>query len=198
MQHVRIPCRHRWNPMPTRWCANLLLLLFQCMKSNSQKIPPRILYPACPGQELHKCLDWQCLATTVWSIVKHARMSLARLFLCMFIVFLCMDGCNYLVQAAAVLWDYLPSLCMSGEAIASKHYPSLALRMPACLHLDNLIQLAVFHQFAALGSLDRARIPHFFRAPRPNLRDAQANKGKTLFLRRVSSLIFVHVERGLA
>ena len=91
-----------------------------------------------------------------------------------------------------------------GEAIASKLYPSLALRMPACLHLDNLIQLAVFHQFAALGSLTGPNrklsklFPHFFRAPHPNLRDVQANKGKTLFPRRVSSLIFVHVERGKA
>ena len=43
------------------------------------------------------------------------------------------------------------------EAIASEHDPSPALRMQACLHghLDNLIQLAVFHQFAALGPLDR-------------------------------------------
>ena len=96
------------------------------------------------------------------------------------------------------------------KVIASEHYPSLALRIPPCLHghltdLNSLIELAVFHQFAALlGSLDRTvanrklttRILHFFRAPHPNLRDAQANKGKTLFLRRVSSLIFVRIEKG--
>ena len=192
MQHVRIPCRHRRNPMPTRWCANLLLLLFQSMKSNSQKIPPRILYPTCPGQELHKCLDWQCLATTVWSIVKHARMSLARLFLCMFIVFLYMDGCNYLVQAAAVLWDYLPSLCMSGEAIASKHYPSLALRMPACFNLQFSTNSRRLEVWTGLGF----RISLGLRAQIFGM--CRKNKGKTLFLRRVSSLIFVHVERGLA
>ena len=115
MQHVRIPCRHRWNPMPTHCCTNLLLFLFQSMKSNSKKILRRILHSACPGQELHKCLDRQCLATTFWNIVKHARMSSAWLFLCMFIVFLYMDGCNYLVQAAAVLWDFLPLLCISSE-----------------------------------------------------------------------------------
>ena len=35
--------------MPTYWCTNLLLLLFQHMKSNSKfkKIPPIILYSAC-------------------------------------------------------------------------------------------------------------------------------------------------------
>ena len=36
-----------------------------------------------------------------------------------------------------------------------------------------------------------------FRAPHPNLRDVQANKGKTVFLRGVSSLIFVRVETKL-
>jgi len=36
-------------------------------------------------------------------------------FISMFIVFLYMDGCNYLVQVPEVLWKFLPSLFMSSE-----------------------------------------------------------------------------------
>ena len=195
--------------MPTYWCTNLLLLLFQFMKRNSKskKKLPRILYSACPGQELHKCLAWQCLATTVWNIVKHGKTSSARSF--WLFLFLFLYGRLQPVSPSLSGTSGLLAFAFDEfrEAIASKHYPSLALRIPPCLQgnlLDNLIQLAVFHQFAELGSLDRTaahrkltkRILHFFRAPNPNLRDVQANKGKTFFLRRVSSLIFARVERA--
>ena len=102
-----------WNT-PTYRCTGLLLLLFQPMKRNSKskKSLTRILHSA------HKCLAWQCLATTFWNIEKHARMSSSGLFLscfCMFIVFLYVDGCNYLVQVPVVLRKFLPSLFMSSE-----------------------------------------------------------------------------------
>ena len=206
MQHVRIPCRHRWNPMPTHWCTNLLLFLFQSMKGNSKTIPPRILYSACPGQELHKCLDRQCLATTFWNIVKHARMSSAWLFLCMFYCIFVYGRLQLFGPSRSGTLGFLAfPLHRFGEAIASKHYPSLALRMPACLHLRQLDSTCSFppmsrrlEVWAGPNRKLSKLFPHFFRAPHPNLQDVQANKGKTLFLRRVSSLIFVHVERGKA
>ena len=172
-----------------------------------KKIPPRILYSACPGQELHKCL-----ATTVWNIVKHAGMSLARLFpFCYFVCLL-----YFCIWTAAIIWSkpqrhfgisYLRfSWVQRSSSFRTLSLPSTQNPTLLARALDNLIQLAVFHQFAALGNLDRTvanreltkRILHFFRAPHPNLRDAQANKGKTLFLRGVSSLIFVRMEKGKA
>ena len=162
MQHVRIACWHRWNPMPTCWSTNLLLLLllFQPMKSNSksQKIPPRILYSACPGQELHKCL-----AATVWNIVKHAGMSSARLFpFCYFVIVRLLYFC---IWTAATIWSkpqrHFGMSCLRfswvqrSNSFRTLSLPSTQNHTLLARALDNLIQLAVFHQFAALGSLDR-------------------------------------------
>ena len=192
---VETPCPH----IDVQICCCFCFNLWKGTPSPRKKLP-RVLYSACPGQELHKCLAWQCLATTVWNIVKHGKASSARSF-CLF-VFLFLYGRLQPVSPSLSGTSGLLAFAFDEfrEAIASKHYPPLTLRIPPCLQgnvLDNLIQLAVFHQFAELGSLDRTaahrkltkRILHFFRAPNPNLRDVQANKGKTFFLRRVSSLI---------
>ena len=124
-------------------------------------IPPRILDSACPGQELHKCLAWQCLATTVWNIVKHAGMSSARLFLFCYFVHLL----YFCIWTAVIIWSkpqrHFGISCLRFSWVQrSNSFRTLSLpstQNPTLLAraVDNLIQLAVFHQFAALGSLDR-------------------------------------------